>query len=140
VWAGAALTKPGRTRTARWSRPGERDGKEHERNPRYCVSQVSTGLNLADQGWERCTTHRAAIWPVGNNSWAGYGRARREAMVNVHGVTMARPQGQSGLLTRRANSSERGNVSVLTRHPGHQHGSWAGSTVDRSGRDGAEPP
>ena len=68
---GAALTKPGRASTARWSGSGERDGKEYERNPRHYVSQVSTGLNLADLGWERCTTHRVAIRLSGNNSWAG---------------------------------------------------------------------
>jgi hypothetical protein len=40
-------------------------------------------------------------------------------MVNVHGVTMARPQGQSGLLTCRANSSETWEtVPVLTRQSG----------------------
>ena len=33
-WVGAAPTKPGRARTARWCGSGERDGKEYERNPR----------------------------------------------------------------------------------------------------------
>ena len=69
-WVGAALTKPGRARTARWCGSGERDGKEYERNPRYYVSQVSTGLNLADLGRERCTNHRG-FFAGGTNSWAG---------------------------------------------------------------------
>ena len=95
MWVGAALTKPGRARTARWFGSGERDGKEYERNPRYYVSQVSTGLNLADLGRERCTNHRGSLagW---EQLLGGYGCARREAMVKAHGVTMARPQGQSG--------------------------------------------
>ena len=59
------------------------------------LSQASTGLNLADLGWERCNPPRGSVcwW---DQLLGGYGCARREAMVNVHGVTMARPQGQSG--------------------------------------------
>ena len=34
----AALTKPGRSSTARWRGSGERDGEEYERNQRYYVS------------------------------------------------------------------------------------------------------
>jgi len=64
------LTKPGRARTARWCGSGERDGKEYERNPRYYVSQVSTGLNLADLGRERCINHRG-FFAGGTNFWAG---------------------------------------------------------------------
>jgi hypothetical protein len=34
VRAGAALTKPGRARTARWYGSGKRDGEEYARNRR----------------------------------------------------------------------------------------------------------
>ena len=93
----AALTKPGRTSTARWVGSGERDGKEYARNPRYYVSQMSTGFNLADMGWERCATCRVLFFIGLAGTTSGRdGRARREVMVNVHGVAMTRPQGQSG--------------------------------------------
>ena len=68
---GAALTKPGRISTARWFGFGERDGKEYARNPRYYVSQISTGLNLVDMGRKRCATCRVLVWLGGNNFWAG---------------------------------------------------------------------
>ena len=93
---GAALTKPGRASTARWFGFGERDGKEYARNPRYYVSQVSTGFNLADMGRERCATHRALIGAWREQLLGGSERSRREVMVNVHGVAMTMPQGQSG--------------------------------------------
>ena len=94
---GAALTKPGRASTARWSGSGERDGKEYARNPRYYLSQVSTGFNLADMAGSGAQPARCFLliaWP--EQLLGGYGCARREVMVNVHGVAMTMPQGQSG--------------------------------------------
>ena len=95
MWVGAALTKPGRARTARWCGSGERDGKEYERNPRYYVLKY---LPAQSGGSGPGAVHNP---PSGHLAgWeqllGGYGCARREAMVKVHGVTMARPQGQSG--------------------------------------------
>jgi hypothetical protein len=93
---GAALTKPGRISTARWFGSGERDGKEYARNPRYYVSQGFTGFNLVDMGRERRATRRALIGAWREQLLGGYGCFRREVMVNVHGVAMTMPQGQSG--------------------------------------------
>jgi hypothetical protein len=141
VWAGAALTKPGRVRTARWSGSGERDGKEYERNPRYYVPQPSTGLNLADLGWERCTTHRTGSGPgVGTTPgrvWMRPPGGHGECPRRNHGEAAGTKWGSSPVERTAVNV---GTVSVLTHHPGRQHGLWVGSTVDRSGRDGAEPP
>src|SRR3954449_2889229 len=133
-WVGAALTKPGRISTARWFGSGERDGKEYPRNPRYYVSQVSTGLNLADMGRERCATCRALSGAWREQLLGGSGRSRREVMVNVHGVTMTRPQGQSGTPPPSERISVNvGTVPVLTPFPGNQHGAGVGFAVDRSG-------
>jgi len=44
---GAALTKPGRTSTARWCWSGEREGEEYERNRRcYVPPAVQVVLKL----------------------------------------------------------------------------------------------
>src|SRR3954463_8551675 len=70
-WVGAALTKPERASTARWFGFGERDGKEYARNPRYYVSQVSTGRNLADMAGSGAQPVGRSLGPGGNNFWAG---------------------------------------------------------------------
>src|SRR6266567_2593997 len=51
--AGAALTKPGRASTARWSGSGKRDGEEYARNRCETAPLCDTGSNLADLGRER---------------------------------------------------------------------------------------
>ena len=51
---GAALSKPGRTSTARWCGFGVRDEEEYARNQRDYVPQRLTGSNLVDMGRVRC--------------------------------------------------------------------------------------
>ena len=90
--AGAALTKPGRSSTARWGGSGERGGKEYARNRRCYVLDFDTGSNLVDTGRARCvplcavaagTSGRVFIW------------LSREATVKACGVAVARPPGYS---------------------------------------------
>src|SRR3954451_20653446 len=47
-------------------------------------------------GRERCATRRVLIGARREQLLGGSGRSRREVLVNVHGVAMTMPQGQSG--------------------------------------------
>ena len=139
-WVGAALTKPGRARTARWCGSGERDGKEYERNPRYYVSQASTGLNLADLGRERVQTTGASllVGPTPGRVWMRSPGGHGECPRRNHGEAAGTKWGSSPV--------ERTAVNVGTVSGPHPPIRAAGTnrrggfTVDRSDRNGAEPP
>ncbi len=134
---GAAPTKPGRASTARWCGSGERDEEEYARNQRRYVPQGLTGSNLADMGRVRCVP----VGGFGGELRGGHVDVHREATVKCCGVGVAMPQGQSWAPPSSSESTvNTGTVSVLARcHTAGVDGR-AGSIVDRSGRDGAEPP
>src|SRR3954471_17454356 len=79
-------------------------------------------------GWVGTTPGRVWMRPPG-----GHGECPRRN----HGEAAGTKWGSSPVERTAVNV---GTVSVLTHHPGCQHGSWVGSTVDRSGGDGTEPP
>jgi len=58
----AALTKPGRARTARWGGSGERDQKAYEQEPVVKLRKRGTGSNLADMGRGAVHGHPDAGW------------------------------------------------------------------------------
>ena len=87
---GAASTKSGRSGTAGWAGPGERDEKVYVRNRCRYASSSNASSNPADVGWFAVRTH---LWFEVGNSLPGIARWGREAMVNVYGVAMAMPQG-----------------------------------------------
>src|SRR5680860_949946 len=95
---GAALTKPGRTSTARWC-------------------------------------------GFGGELRGGHVDVRQEATVKCYGVAAAMPQGQSWAPPSSSESTvNTGTVSAFARPRTAGADGRAGSIVDRSSRDGAEPP
>ena len=86
---GAASTKLGRSRTAGWAGPGERDGKVYARNRCCYASSGNASSNPVDVGWFAVQTR--PVWA--GNSWFGIALLGWEATVKVYGVTVAMPQG-----------------------------------------------
>ncbi len=80
-----ALTKPGRSGTARWSGSGERGGKEYARNRRCYVLDFDTGSNLVDTGRVRCVPLCAV---AAGTSGRVFNSLSREATVKVCGVAV----------------------------------------------------
>jgi hypothetical protein len=123
--AGAVLTKPGRSGTARWAGSGERRGKVYARNRCRKSRKRGSGSNLVDVGRYAARDRRGLGWAVVNS----------EAGMNG---PVGRPVGRSaayrwrccrdrvGHLLRESVCSERGN------HPRSPSGPAAGR-VDRAG-------
>jgi hypothetical protein len=58
---GAASTKLGRSRTAGWAGPGERDGKVYARNRCCYASSRNASSNPVDVGWFAAQTRCAGL-------------------------------------------------------------------------------
>ena len=89
---GAALTTPERADTARWCGFGKQGRKAYVRNQRVKPLNRPTSSNLADMGWVAARTGRAVAC---RELLVGWMPSRREVTVNVHGVVVAMPLGQS---------------------------------------------
>ena len=92
--------------------------------------------------WAGCGAHSAWVRLLAPGELpGGFIHDCQEATVKCCGLAVAMPQGQQqgSSFVERA-TANMGTVPVLTLHPGGQPEWWVGSTVDRSGRDGAEPP
>ena len=93
VWAEAALTTPGLAGTARRPGSGKRNGKVYVRNQRVKLLKTRHQLKSGGYGLGRGARPRCEM--ARGNSSIGLVSAGREATVNVCGVAVARPQGQS---------------------------------------------
>ena len=87
---GAASTKLGRSRTAGWAGPGERDGKVYARNRCRYASSRNASSNPVDVGWFAVQTRYAGL---GGKLLVRFALWDREATVKVYGVAVAMPQG-----------------------------------------------
>ncbi len=134
--AGAALTTPGRARTARWSGSGKRDGKRSTRGTgvRHPLDQAPARTWWI---WAGCGAHSPPK-TVGNSRGGGH-----EPPGRLRGRSAAYSQrcrrGIVGLLLRRATHSEHGNRSgscPALRHQRRWRG-WAHRPPIGPGRDGA---
>lgn len=111
VRAGAAVTKPGRSSTARWIGPGERDAEVYERNRRL----------------RPVMSHRPEIWRIwagrgahplphrgAGNSWAGLCLQAQEATVNSLRRNRGEAAGtESGTYCDERSAVNTGTVPVL---------------------------
>jgi len=87
---GAALTKPGHIRIARWCGSGERGGEEYARNQRYYVPRKVDRLKSGGYGPGAVRT--CSVGGTGNflaDMWVSVW----EATVKCCGVAVAMPQG-----------------------------------------------
>ncbi len=129
--AGAALTKPGRASTARWSGSGERNGEEYARNRCETAPLCGTGSNLADLGRERRVPAlhdgRGTPEAVGTRCQGGCGEGLRRTRSEAAGA-------QSGSYSDERITVNTGTVPVLPGRPYPAGGMGLGaSTADRSG-------
>lgn len=137
VRVGAPPTTTGRVSTARWRGSGKHDGKEYARNQRRYVPRKVNRLESGGSGPGVVRTHPARAggqlpgWLVGVGS-GGHGEVLRDS----HGDATGTELGSSSIERASVNV---GTVSVLACHRASSVSGRAGSAVDRSGRDGAEP-
>ncbi len=137
-WVGAALTTPGRISIARWCGSGKRDEEEYARNQRQYVLRKVNRLQPGGYGpgvvrtrsFRRDGELSDRLVDVGPG---GHG----EVLRGSHGDATGTELGSSFIERITVNT---GTVSTLARPRVSSAEGWAGSTVDRSGRDGAEPP
>lgn len=132
---GAALTKPGQARTARWPGFGERDGEEYARN--RCDSPFMR--RQLETWWIRAGSGAHPPNVAGN-----FRGGRHEPPGRLRGRSAAYSQrGRGdivGLLLRRANHSEHGNRPGSALPPVANGMCGVGRIDRRSVWDGAEPP
>ena len=133
----AALTKPGCARIARWCGFGERDGGECARTQRdYVPLKVS---RLKSGGYGPGAVRTQSLIGLGTPGQAcgcrpgGHGEVLQGSRGDAAGTELG-----SSFVERVV--SEHGNRSGPCPVSRFRRGVWAGSTVDRSVRDGAEPP